>query len=289
MAASKILLVEDDLDLAVVLGHVLNGVGYEVVGAADGADALAKAEVETFSVVLTDVQMPKMSGVELAIALKEMPTNMNTPVVIMTGVPRIGDVKRLAEFGFAHMLVKPFDPSTLVATLADVLAGNDPINTIDASFLAMAASAVETVLRLNLQTAPVFGLATAHRGQLVSQGVSTAIVPLAGAKDLGFVACSLTNGLIRAISTALFGQAGMNLSESLAADLTGELANQVAGEVRRRLAVMGRDVGIGIPQVVFGVGHKILMKTGNSVHRLHYSCGENAGILDFQLAKRPAA
>jgi CheY-like chemotaxis protein len=88
MAASStrhILIVEDDGDLLEVLKFVLEDEGYRVSTAKGGAEALAAASSEEFSLVLLDVSMPDMSGIEVAKRLRADPRTANVRLALHTG------------------------------------------------------------------------------------------------------------------------------------------------------------------------------------------------------------
>jgi two-component system, OmpR family, phosphate regulon response regulator PhoB len=95
MAASStrhILIVEDDGDLLEVLKFVLEDEGYRVSTAKGGAEALSAASSEEFSLVLLDVSMPDMSGIEVARRLRADPRTANVRLALHTG-RSVGEVR----------------------------------------------------------------------------------------------------------------------------------------------------------------------------------------------------
>jgi two-component system chemotaxis response regulator CheY len=86
MDTKKTVLLVDDLALIrMSLALELEGAGYSVTEANDGADALTKAMERTFSMVVTDLNMPVMDGIELVSRLRSMPEYAETPVVMHSG------------------------------------------------------------------------------------------------------------------------------------------------------------------------------------------------------------
>ena len=111
---ARILLIEDDADLAEVLGMVLTMAGHEVMIATDGARALELFAQTIPEVVLCDVLLPGMGGYELAARMRER-NRMPPPLMIaLTGLAGSKDRDRSLAAGFDHHLVKPFDLAALL-------------------------------------------------------------------------------------------------------------------------------------------------------------------------------
>ncbi len=117
--AASILLVDDDADVCSLLEHLLEPAGYKTVTAHNGREALACLEKQSFDLVILDVWMPQMNGMEL---LAEMRTRWILPKVIVMsadGAPQtvLTAVKEQAY----HYITKPFGSEDLLAMIADVL------------------------------------------------------------------------------------------------------------------------------------------------------------------------
>lgn len=123
----RILLVDDVEGMREALKDVLVGAGYDVVAAKDGREAIGLATASAFDLVLTDVQMPDVDGVEL---LKWIKHNKPMPVVLMTAFSHIVETQKAFELGADEFLTKPFRPTEAVGTLQRVLKArsskNDP-------------------------------------------------------------------------------------------------------------------------------------------------------------------
>jgi CheY-like chemotaxis protein len=108
--AATVLVVDDDPDLRTVLRLLLEDEGYTVQLAGDGYDALARVQAETPDLILLDLNMPLMTGGEVAVALREQ--RCSAPIVIMTAA---GEATRAAtRLGAAGSLAKPFDLDTVL-------------------------------------------------------------------------------------------------------------------------------------------------------------------------------
>ena len=80
----KILVVEDEQDLRELVGKYFGDMGYQVVVAADGADALDLAKEERPQIILLDLRMPELDGLEICKKLKADPTTKTIPIIIVT-------------------------------------------------------------------------------------------------------------------------------------------------------------------------------------------------------------
>ncbi|MBI3229521.1 MAG: response regulator [Burkholderiales bacterium] len=115
--AKTILIVDDSASLRRVVDIALSGAGYEVIQASDGKDALAKlAKLDGRKVhlIVSDVNMPNMNGIEFVTAVKKDAAYKFTPVIMLTteGQDEVKDQGRAA--GAKAWIVKPFNPTQLL-------------------------------------------------------------------------------------------------------------------------------------------------------------------------------
>jgi len=107
--AARVLLAEDNESLALVLQKFLAGYGLEVIRAQNGGDAWALLEAESFDLLLLDLKLPVLNGVELLRKLRESPRLLSLPIIVMSGVYK-GEryAEALRRSGIRHYLEKPF-------------------------------------------------------------------------------------------------------------------------------------------------------------------------------------
>ena len=111
----RILLVEDDTDIAVGLAGALKRTGYAVDGVADGKSALAALDAERYDLVLLDLGLPRLDGLEV---LRQARANRHTvPMLIMTARDALEDRVRGLDLGADDYLVKPFELAELEARM----------------------------------------------------------------------------------------------------------------------------------------------------------------------------
>jgi len=118
---SKILIVDDELDLIKMVQMRLEANGYEVVTANDGEEGLEKAKSEEPDLILLDVMMPKMDGYQVTSLLKNDEQYRKIPIILFTGKAQkdFKDVGKKA--GADAFMTKPFDPPDLLAKIEELL------------------------------------------------------------------------------------------------------------------------------------------------------------------------
>jgi DNA-binding response OmpR family regulator len=117
----KILVVEDETDLREVLSYNLTRDGYRVVTAENGAEGLRKARKEAPDLLLLDLMLPDLDGVEICRRLKKDPLTATLPIIMVTAKSEEPDVVLGLGVGADDYVTKPFSPRTLLARVKAVL------------------------------------------------------------------------------------------------------------------------------------------------------------------------
>ncbi|HSS79536.1 MAG TPA: response regulator transcription factor [Thermoanaerobaculia bacterium] len=115
----KILVVDDDLELAGLIGYALRQAGYVVVDAADGPSALTAFEREAPSLVILDVNLPRLSGLEVCRQIRA--DGSTIPIMMLTVRNAEEDQVQALDLGADDYLTKPFSPRTLLARVRALL------------------------------------------------------------------------------------------------------------------------------------------------------------------------
>ena len=113
----RMLVVDDLKDSADSLAMILRMLGYEVRTAYDGLEAIAAAEGFRPEVVLLDIGMPRLNGLEACRRIRERPWARDVLIVALTGWGQDDDRRRTSQAGFDAHLVKPADPEAIVKLL----------------------------------------------------------------------------------------------------------------------------------------------------------------------------
>lgn len=114
----RLLLVEDELELAMAVTQLLREKGYAVDHAADGELGLAKAKATDYDAIILDVMLPKLDGWNVLAALRH---TKKTPVLMLTARDTIADRVRGLDTGADDYLVKPFAMAELLARLRSLI------------------------------------------------------------------------------------------------------------------------------------------------------------------------
>lgn len=118
---ARILVVDDSTTMRQMVSFTLTDNGHEVTEAADGIKALAEAKGKKFDLVITDVNMPGMNGIDLVKSLRALDDFKFTPILVLTTESGADVKSRGREVGATGWIVKPFSPEVLIQTLRKVL------------------------------------------------------------------------------------------------------------------------------------------------------------------------
>lgn len=120
MSKGRILVVDDENIVRTSCSRTLAPEGYEVKLAKNGFEGLKMASEERFDLVLTDLKMPDMDGIEVLRIIKEKWPE--TAVVIVTGYQTVDTAVKAIKLGAYDYIEKPFTPDILISTVAEALA-----------------------------------------------------------------------------------------------------------------------------------------------------------------------
>lgn len=116
---NKILFVEDEKDLTLIVADTLRGQGYEVITAADGISGLDIFKSEGADVIVADVMMPKMDGFSMAKEIRKL--SPTVPLLFLTAKSTIDDVEEGFDIGANDYLKKPFELRELIVRIKALL------------------------------------------------------------------------------------------------------------------------------------------------------------------------
>jgi len=125
--AERLLVVDDDQSMRAALYESLSSCGYEVETAENGSDALGKFREGQFAVVVTDMRMPMMSGMDVLRGIKKL--SPQTPVILITAYGTVNTAVEAMKEGAAEFIMKPFSLDDLEFAVKNVLATSAQVNT----------------------------------------------------------------------------------------------------------------------------------------------------------------
>ncbi len=118
MLSQSILVVDDEPDMRIALSHALNRCGYSVETASNGFEALERFREEDFNIVITDLKMPEMSGMQVLDEVKKISPRI--PVIMITAYGTINNAVKAMREGASDYLLKPFSSETLEEAIKKV-------------------------------------------------------------------------------------------------------------------------------------------------------------------------
>ncbi|MCH7727592.1 MAG: response regulator [Planctomycetes bacterium] len=126
MDNGRILIADDSITIATALRIWLTRQGHEVEVVADGLEAWTRVQSEQFDLIITDCQMPEMTGEELCERLQTLEGYVSIPVIILTGKATKLDVTKLRErLGVAEVFPKPFELADVAQAVEKCLAASE--------------------------------------------------------------------------------------------------------------------------------------------------------------------
>ncbi len=135
MADNKILVVDDEEDILELVRYNLARDGYRVVCAASGEQALSRAKSEPFDLILLDLMLPGIDGLEVAKRLKSKPDTRHIPIIMLTAKGEEADIVTGLELGADDYVTKPFSPRILIARVKAVIRRRVKEETDDSSII----------------------------------------------------------------------------------------------------------------------------------------------------------
>jgi two-component system alkaline phosphatase synthesis response regulator PhoP len=121
MADKRVLIVDDEIHIVHVVAIKLRNNGYEVISADNGAEAFELACSEKPDIIVTDYQMPVMTGMELVEKLRQHEETKDTPIIILTARSFAISKEQQEQFQISGCLSKPFSPRELLGNIEDIL------------------------------------------------------------------------------------------------------------------------------------------------------------------------
>jgi len=121
MSAEKVLVVDDEIHIIHVVAIKLRNNGFEVISAENGAQAFELACSEKPHIIVTDFQMPVMTGLELVEKLRANEATKDIPVIMLTARSFAVEDEQKQQLRISECLSKPFSPKELLRSIEDIL------------------------------------------------------------------------------------------------------------------------------------------------------------------------
>ena len=116
-----IMIADDSTSIRQMVSHTLGQAGYDVIEAVDGQDALDKLMISPVSMLIADLNMPNMNGIELIKKVRENPRSKFIPIIMLTTESQENKKQKGRAAVATGWIVKPFDPEQLLTVIKKVL------------------------------------------------------------------------------------------------------------------------------------------------------------------------
>ena len=133
MPAPKVLLVDDEPQITHLVARKLQMAGMQTVIGQDGEEGLQLALEHGVDLIISDLQMPYMSGIEMALALRAEPSMANVPIVILTARGYVMDRDEIEAAGISRVIPKPFSVNELLDCVSTLLGDRNGATLRDAA------------------------------------------------------------------------------------------------------------------------------------------------------------
>lgn len=121
MSSKKVLIVDDSSSMRQVVSIALKKEGYHVVTAQDGKDGVSKVNLDKFDIIVSDLNMPNMNGIEFIKAVKQNANNKFVPIIMLTTESATDLKEQGRQAGAKAWLVKPFKAEQLVGAIKKIV------------------------------------------------------------------------------------------------------------------------------------------------------------------------
>ena len=121
MTGKKVLVVDDEIHIVHVVAIKLRNNGYEVISANNGSEAFELAQSEMPDIIVTDFQMPVMTGMELVEKLRQQEKTKSIPIIMLTARSFAISKEQQEQLKISNCLSKPFSPRELLGNIEDIL------------------------------------------------------------------------------------------------------------------------------------------------------------------------
>ena len=246
LSGKTILIADDEPEILSLLKDELEAEGADIITAEDGFSALDLITKNRFDVLVTDLHMPKVDGMQLVSFVKSQKLNSNSLVIMISGKYPEGALDKLVRLGVVDILTKPLEFKQLTDHIKKRL---NPRPMMEFDYTDEIEQLVTNASKDMLQTyfQSIAKLETFVKSDDLPNGTAYGILPLFGEQVYGTVAIGMDDNFLEALASEIFGPDASNLGRDTLVEMAGEMINQIGGQVKRHFAGMKIAMNIGLP------------------------------------------
>ena len=281
---TRILIVDDERDILDLLSSCFADKNATVVTAENGLRALQMSESDNYDAIITDFKMPQMNGLDLIKHIRTGKLNRKTPIFLVTGNADSDSIRKIATFGVANIIMKPFSSNDIATKIiAKIIAPPKAQVTYDVNFINCCTHAAQDVLEFYLGSSPTIGKPSIKTDTL-THGFASGLISICHKSEiLGSFSLTVDKLFVANLGKSIFGEGGPALDDAMIADMTGEMCNQLVGKLKIHLAKESYYISIGLPEMVVGENHRIAHKSKNPVLCIPIKCADSNATIEICL------
>lgn len=284
MERKRALLIDDDPDINQMYRDVLKDIEVEVDCTLSALEALVLVDAKSYDLIITDLEMPTLSGAQFISCLRVSKRNRSTPVITISGCLD-KYIKRLDELQILKNFEKGGTTDEVQSYVKQLFSPkvHKPIG-YDSDVVQMFRDTARNLFAFYLTEQEVRVLPLEIRtGKSISNGYCSSVVCLFGRQVYGSVSITLDLKLLTTLGMRLFNLPEEDVDPMDFLDFTGEMANQFAGQLKLALKERDYHTIIGLPHLISGHDHRIPRHVTNPTACISVEAGGGRGWVEFCL------
>ena len=277
---ANILAIEDQADLLSDYELILSNDGHTVRGFTNGEEGLDCFESENFDLIITDLQLPGISGKHLLKSIQSCARNSNCPILVSSGnLTEVHSADQPMSIGRLHFLSKPFNTETLKTKVKQALNSKSSQQvSVGSNFLTEVAASAQHCLSTMLHV-PVTFAKPREKNKLEPNGDISSVTHAVSTDFTGTIAVSMANESFRKIVARLINVDPSTVDYEMR-DAVAEFLNTIFSDLKQKLNSSGADFRMDIPSIVIGKDHCIEFRSAYASSVIAFNC-EGLGILNI--------
>jgi CheY-specific phosphatase CheX len=287
----KILVVDSNVRFLEQLRVAFDTMGVEIDGAYTYVQASELVDRTRFDGALIALKLAGMNGLQLVQYIRESSLNKKTNIYLMGNGQDMTDEARTRakRFGVIHALDLGVGAQAIAAEAIKVPVAAPPkkkVSTYDAKIINAVIEASTEVFGFFFNATPKAGQPYVRDPKEPCKGYITALIPVMGNDVEGSMALTVTPAFLFALGKRIFQGDGIQYTNEMFSDMTGEVCNQVLGIIRMKFADFGLKMEIGSPEMTAGKTHYVKHTVPCPIFSIELGVGQVSCIMEFCLEQK---
>lgn len=281
----QVLIIDDDPDILDIWRELLGVYKLKIEATGNGIEAIHRIQNKAYDLIITDLELPGASGLQIIACVKLSRLNPQTPVVVASGYID-ENMERLKSLGSVHLFPKGTSPKVLGEMTKQILELDKPRSRpigYHPDILQLFKDTAQYLFSYIINDESiVVSPPKIVKAKAIGQGMSTGSICLFGSHIFGSTSVSCDGEMIKLLARRLL-QSDEPIEPIEYLDLTGEISNQFAGKLKFELAERDIHIVIGIPEVLTHNNHMIPRHVPTPTVSFHINYEDANAWIDFSL------